>query len=156
MLFLCTLPMEPMGKQRPRIAQRGRYARTYTPAKTAQWESDAAKVLSAFWRLPPIEQPVIVYFTAYRKRPKSMCTKSKSAIQICAVKPDLDNVCKIVLDSLVKAGVLKDDNIVCELICRKLWADPGEPGRIELAIDRAGVLQRPWVGERPNGSATRN
>ena len=131
-----------MGKQRPRIAKRGSYSRAYTPAKTTQWEKDASKVFSARWMKPPIDQAVLVDFTAFRKRPKSMCTKSKVKNDLCTVKPDLDNICKIVLDALVKAGVLLDDNLVCDIVCRKRWAEPGQIGRVEVAIDLVPMLDK--------------
>ena len=129
-----------MGKQRPRIVMRGRFAKAYTPPKTAQWESDASRVLCAYWNGPPIDQPVEVKIAAYRKRPKAMCTKAKSSKSLCVTKPDIDNVCKIVLDSLVKAGVLGDDNLVTDMSAQKRWAPVGDLGWVEVEICTSPLL----------------
>jgi len=134
MKWTCTIPLEPMGKQRPRLAKAGKFARAYTPAKTAQWERDAAIVLRAGWRRPPMDGPCRVQLVAYRKRTIYMSAKCRQHLTICTSKPDVDNVAKIVLDSLVKARVLADDNLVVELVALKRWAAPGEPGRVEVEV----------------------
>ena len=134
MLWKCTIPLEPMGKQRPRLAKAGKFARAYTPPKTAQWEKDAAIVLRAHWRRPPMEAACMVRVVAYRKRTVYMSAKVRQHLTICASKPDVDNIVKIVLDSLVKARVLADDNLVVELVALKRWAEPGQPGRVEVEV----------------------
>lgn len=40
-------------------------------------------------------------------------------------RPDKDNCEKLILDSLVKAGVLADDSLVAEGFTRKQWAQSG-------------------------------
>lgn len=40
-------------------------------------------------------------------------------------KPDADNCEKLVADSLTKAGVIKDDALICEGSFRKVWAERG-------------------------------
>jgi Holliday junction resolvase RusA-like endonuclease len=134
MKWTCTIPLEPMGKQRPRIAKVGKFARAYTPPKTAQWERDAAIVLRAHWRRPPMEEAVRVTIRAYRKRSQYMSAKCRQHLTVCTSKPDVDNVAKICLDSMVKARVLADDNLVVELVALKRWAEPGQPGRIEIEV----------------------
>ena len=134
MKWTCTIPLEPMGKQRPRLAKAGKFARAYTPPKTAQWERDAAIVLQAHWRRPAINSAVRVTIRAYRKRSQYMSAKGRQHLTICISKPDVDNVAKIVLDSLVKARVLADDNLVVELVALKRWAEPGQPGRVEVEV----------------------
>tara|TARA_R110000824_G_scaffold197027_3_gene380329 strand:+ start:8389 stop:8781 length:393 start_codon:yes stop_codon:yes gene_type:complete len=123
-----------MGKQRPRIAKAGRFARAYTPPKTAQWEKDAAVVLKAGWRRPPFDAACIVRLTSYRKRSQYMSAKCRQHLTVCSSKPDVDNIAKIVLDSLVRACVLADDNLVVELVAVKKWAAIGEPGRVEVEL----------------------
>ena len=137
MKWTCTIPLEPMGKQRPRLAKAGKFARAYTPAKTAQWERDAAIVLQAHWRRPALDGAVRVTIRAYRKRSQYMSAKCRQHLTICTSKPDVDNVAKICLDSLVKARALADDNLVVELVALKRWAAVGEPGRVEVDIDTA-------------------
>ena len=134
MLWTCRIELEPMGKQRPRIAKRGAYARAYTPPKTAQWEKDAATIMRAFWRRPPQTGAVRVVVRAYRARTQYMQAKKRRELTICTSKPDVDNVAKIVLDAMVKARVLDDDNQVVQLECSKRWAPYGEPGRVEVDL----------------------
>ena len=40
-------------------------------------------------------------------------------------KPDIDNCAKFYLDSLVLAGLIKDDNLVVSLQCFKVWEKVG-------------------------------
>lgn len=135
MVWKCTIPLEPMGKQRPRIAKRGQFARAYTPPKTAQWEKDAAVVLRAGWRRAALEGAVRVVIRAYRKRTQYMNAKCRRAVSTCTSKPDIDNIAKIVLDAVVRARVLADDNQVVQLECSKQWAEYGKPGRVDIAIE---------------------
>lgn len=68
----------------------------------------------------PIREPVIVNMLAMfpHKDPKKWGTPH-------AVRPDKDNVEKAVLDCLVRAGVLKDDSLVCGGSFTKIWAQRG-------------------------------
>lgn len=68
----------------------------------------------------PIREPVIVDLIAMfpHKDQKKWGTPH-------SVRPDKDNVEKAVLDCLVRAGVLKDDSLVCGGSVRKIWAQRG-------------------------------
>ena len=134
MKWKCTIPLEPMGKQRPRLAKAGKFARAYTPPKTAQWEKDASVVLRAGWRGAPLDSACTVRLVAYRKRTIYMSAKCRQHLTLCISKIDVDNIAKIVMDSLVKARVLADDNLVVELVALKRWAEPGQPGRVEVEV----------------------
>tara|TARA_R110000824_G_scaffold7909_7_gene36100 strand:+ start:923 stop:1312 length:390 start_codon:yes stop_codon:yes gene_type:complete len=123
-----------MGKQRPRLAKAGKFARAYTPPKTAQWEKDASVVLRAGWRGAPLDSACTVRLVAYRKRTIYMSAKCRQHLTLCISKIDVDNIAKIVMDSLVKARVLADDNLVVELVALKRWAEPGQPGRVEVEV----------------------
>lgn len=127
------IPLEPMGKQRPRIARRGNFSRAYTPNKTLQWESAAATVIRSSWTgSSAISDPCRVEIYAFRKRTNFMNAKKRHEVKVCGTKPDIDNIAKIVLDSAVRSGVLKDDNLVCELVVFKRWADPLVDGFVEI------------------------
>ena len=63
-----------------------------------------------------------------------MSAKCRQHLTVCSSKPDVDNIAKIVLDSLVRACVLADDNLVVELVAVKKWAAIGEPGRVEVEL----------------------
>ncbi len=134
MVWTFKIPLEPMGKQRPRITKVGNFSRAYTPPKTKKWEKDAALVLRANWRRPPLESAVSFEVVAFRERTKEMLRKKNLAIKHCTTKPDADNVLKIALDAAVIAGVLKDDNIAAYVSCGKQWADPGLKGYLEIRM----------------------
>jgi Holliday junction resolvase RusA-like endonuclease len=51
----------------------------------------------------------------FMPRPKS------STRALPSVKPDLDKLIRGVLDSLTKAGTIKDDALVVEILAKKLW-----------------------------------
>lgn len=47
-------------------------------------------------------------------------------------RPDVDNLSKIWLDCLTKAGFLRDDSLACSLWCMKRWG--GTPG-VQIEIE---------------------
>jgi len=51
-----------------------------------------------------------------------------------AQKPDLDNVVKAVLDSVEKAGILKDDKQVWSIDCLALYCAGDENPRVEVRV----------------------
>ena len=81
-----------------------------------------------------IDEPCRVEIWAYRKRTQFMNAKKRHDVELCGTKPDIDNIAKICLDAAVRSGVLKDDNIVCELIVFKRWAPPSMDGFVEISI----------------------
>ena len=59
-------------------------------------------------------------------------------------KPDIDNVCKSVLDSLVMAGVIRDDTQVVILTAKSVYASKDEGPCVEVSvtsIDGVGPLE---------------
>jgi len=99
----------PRGKQRPRMARRGRRTITYTPTETLEYERKIreAFLLSAIHDQLPLIGPLWVDLVAIFPRTKalSFCYKngtykhSTSRI-LHAVKPDEDNIRKCVLDGI--------------------------------------------------------
>ena len=63
----------------------------------------------------PITGPIKVSMTFCHKRPGRLNRKKDTVARIPKVtKPDIDNMIKMVLDVLTKAGAWKDDNqVVC-------------------------------------------
>lgn len=111
-----TVLIEPRGKDRPRarvIAQPGRkpIATIYTPTATEKWEkhfADGAWAALGNAKIP--EGPLDVAIVAVFERPAFMSRRSKrdgsllggwlERAYLHIVKPDADNVAKIVLDAL--------------------------------------------------------
>jgi Holliday junction resolvase RusA-like endonuclease len=54
----------------------------------------------------------------------------------CATKPDADNAAKLMMDAIVKAGVLTDDTRVVELVVRKWYAaiEPVEQPHTDVQV----------------------
>lgn len=82
-------------------------------------------------------EPLTVTLTFILPRPanhlltskKSMGQVSPSAPPLPIGKPDLDKLCRAVLDALTDAGVWRDDSQVASLCAHKVYATAGErPG----------------------------
>lgn len=132
MVIKFSVPGEPKGKGRPRL---GRSGHAYTPHDTANYEN---LVKVCFVDLYPDHQPfdgeVWVDITAYYKIPKS-ASKKKSLDMVMGFlkplkKPDLDNIAKIICDSLNGIAYV-DDSQVTKLIVRKLYDNSP---RVEVQI----------------------
>ena len=130
-----TIMGPPIGKGRPRYSARGGHVRAYTPKKTAQWEAVAASTLAASWNRPPLSCPMSVGILALFPRPQRMVWKRKAMEREPYIqKPDVDNVAKAVLDSMEKAGVMRDDKSVWSLDLIALYCDGSEAPRIEVLV----------------------
>lgn len=152
------LPMAPQSKERARAALRppkgsprdrhlsalvarhlGRPEPTpeihhYTPDATEDWTAAAAMVLGSHWRAsgrstPHRHHPVRVDVVARFEPPD----EPKHPV-FHVVRPDRDNLDKIVLDSLVRADVLVDDAQVCAGEPLKLYAAPGERPSVRVVL----------------------
>jgi Holliday junction resolvase RusA-like endonuclease len=122
---------KPQGKARPRVTRFG----TYTPKQTKDYEQS---VRVAFWKatdnikkqptMPLFDNDVCVSaeIVAYYEIPKSW-NKKKRAAAIegrlrPTVKPDTDNIAKIILDSL-NGLAYHDDKQVVECKVSKWYGD---------------------------------
>lgn len=83
----------------------------------------------AHGRQEPIDAAVKV--TAVFLFPKPKTTKCKDHP---AGKPDVDKLCRAVLDSLTIARVIRDDARVVELSARKEWADTKNGAQITVEL----------------------
>jgi len=134
--FRASIPGPPIGKGRPRASTRGGFVRLYTPPTTAEWEGRAAVVLRDLWAgQAPLEGPVSVGILALFPRPQRMVWKRKPMPRepFCK-KPDLDNVCKAILDSAEKGGIIRDDKQVWSIDCIALYCAGDESPRVEVRI----------------------
>ena len=71
----------------------------------------------------PIGTPVRLTFHWVFERPK--CRAKVKGLAPCQTKPDLDNACKSVMDTLTLARWLRDDVIVSTLVLHKSEDDVG-------------------------------
>ena len=143
-----TIPGKPMGKQRHRTFTRGKFASSYTPTKTVNYET-LVKLLF-IERYPnrmngrpdfvPIDGAVAVGVRAYYQIPKSTSKKRRAMMLageiLPTVKPDMDNVIKIISDALNGIAYTDDKNITdYDPSPRKRYSDTP---RVEITISRVG------------------
>ena len=123
-----TIPGDPIGKERPRVAN----GHAYTPAKTKAYED---KVRWCFKQAHgrPISGPVFIAITAHYPIPKKATKADRAAMEAGARlpmrKPDVDNIAKICMDAL-NGVAYKDDAQVVGLVVLKRYGEP----RVEVNI----------------------
>lgn len=113
---------EPKGKGRPRFTRHGQ---VYTPNETREYEERIRKAYEG----PKFEDAVYVKIIAYYQMPK----KAKSFFPM--KKPDLDNIAKIILDSL-NGVAYDDDKQVVRLLVVKYWTT--DYPRVEIRLNEWG------------------
>lgn len=134
-----TVPGVPMGKQRPRFRQAGKFVKTYTPRETVVYENliriEFERQCGGMFFQKDV--PVSVEVTAYYGVPKS--TSKKRMLQMLSwlirplKRPDLDNVLKAVLDAC-NGVVFYDDAQVTNIKASKYY---DETPRLEVVISEA-------------------
>lgn len=143
------LPLEPIGKGRPRVTRYG----TYTPTKTTHFEDQVRYLTTKMTKdtIVPAKTPCSLEITAYFTVPKSYSKKRRldclSGVERPTKKPDIDNVAKAILDGLnpkmkrnkatrkmdmLAHGVYDDDTQVVDLTIRKRYA---EQGHIDIRLE---------------------
>ena len=121
--------MAPIGKARPR---KGKYG-VYTPAKTRKWEQKAAVFALAAIK-ERITGPVCVDIMAVLPRPKRLYRKKDPQGLVWApVRPDVDNIRKIVLDSMKDCWT--DDSLVVSGSSQKVYSEKNGLPRVEVWLD---------------------
>ena len=124
---------KPLGKARPRVTRKGF---TYTPKKTVNYESLIRWTFqSKFPNHKPYEGYIEAEIKAIFDVPKSYSKKKTLELlnKSCNYdhKPDLDNIAKIVLDSL-NGIAYKDDSQVTVL---KVIKEYGEQAKIIVKLE---------------------
>lgn len=128
-LLAIAIPGKPQGARRHRTGQRGGHTAMYRDPEQIAAEDHI--VWLTRWEGPPLDEPVRLVIETRHRRPKSMCTRRyrSDGERPFAGKPDADNVAKLVMDALTRAGVWVDDTVVAQLEVRRWW----------VGVDREGV-----------------
>ena len=104
---------QPVGKGRARSTRTGIH---YTPAKTQQAEESFLAQALPYKPDAPLRGPLRIEITAIYSVPSSWSKKRRVAaedgIERPTVKPDMDNVVKLILDSLNGVFYLDDKQVV--------------------------------------------
>ena len=96
-------------------------------AKAKSVANDLNKLLLHHKPTAPLTKPIKVCISWQFPFRKSEPKKNRALGKIpCSVRPDLDNLAKLMLDALGKAGFYKDDALVYDLHISKCFSyDPG-------------------------------
>lgn len=135
MAFHFIVPSKPMGKQRPKATSRGRYTKVYTPKETISYENLViAMFRQTYPNAKPLEGEVRGFIRAFYPIPLSTSKKRKQAMLEGVirpqVKPDLDNIEKIIYDAL-NGIAYTDDSHITEMSISKHYSDSP---RVEVII----------------------
>lgn len=136
MTYKIVIPGKPVGKQRPKATIRGHHACVYTPKETKLYERYVvAMFLQAYPCARPLEGEVRGYIKAFYPIPLSTSKKRKQAMLDGSirplVKPDLDNVEKIIYDALNGIAYTDDSHITAMAITKHYSNNP----RVEITIE---------------------
>ena len=129
-MIIITIPGNPVGKQRPRFGK----GFTYTPKDTVNYENWVRTCfLNQEGRM--LEGELKAEIICYYSIPKSASKKKAAAMKEGNIrpikKPDLDNIAKIILDSL-NGMAYKDDSQIVELSIKKYY---GEQPLVRLCLE---------------------
>lgn len=124
MIYEFEVPGKITGKGRPRVNTLT--ATAYTPNKTKEYEELVKQYfILKYRRINPLEGRIKIEIKAYLGIPKNTSKKQKEEMLKNTIsptkKPDIDNIAKIILDSLNKLA-FKDDNQITKLEVEKLYA----------------------------------
>jgi len=124
-----TIPGAPVGKGRPRFARRGNFVHTFTPEKTANYESLVRLAAQeAMQGRAPMDCALDVALDLIVTPPASWSNKKHMAAiagQIApTTKPDLDNTAKGIFDACNGVVWLDDKQIVDARISKRYGMKP--------------------------------
>lgn len=121
-----TIPGEVMAKGRPRFSRKGGGVRTYTPAKTMNYERKVKMYALQHKPKEMFTDAIDVSIIIHRKPPNSWSNiKKQRAINgeiKPTTKPDIDNNAKALLDAMIGI-IFKDDNLITKLSITKKYAE---------------------------------
>lgn len=104
----------PKPQARPKFARMGKFVRTYSP-KTDWYGICYGAALQH--RRQAYTGPLGISLTFVLPRPKS----APKRVIWPAVRPDIDNYIKAVMDAFTQAGMWKDDGLICQLNSNKVY-----------------------------------
>ncbi|KAA1013223.1 RusA family crossover junction endodeoxyribonuclease [Paraburkholderia panacisoli] len=136
-----TVPGVPVGKGRPRFARRGNFVSTYTPAKTASYENLVKMAaVEAMDGAAPMKRPLSMLLTIHMPIPESWSKKRKDlavrGLIGATVKPDWDNVGKLVADAMNGIAYVDDKQIVSATVAKQYGTVPHIAVRIQEYAER--------------------
>lgn len=120
--FYFVIPGRPTGKARPRVTKWG----THNTETTVLYENLVKLKFQEAYKVNPVECPLKVDIYCYYGIPKGTSKiKTTAMLQVKirpTVKPDVDNIAKIITDAL-NSVAYKDDKQIVELSVKKYYSD---------------------------------
>lgn len=135
------VPGDPVGKGRPRASTIGGRPRLYTPAKTARYESTVALAAAdAMMGHEPLNGPLALEIEAVSTPPLSWSKKRRHEAarglgEHPAKRPDIDNVCKSVMDGA--NGILWNDD--AQIVALQAVKRYGEVAEVRVRVATIAV-----------------
>ncbi|EAD3672185.1 RusA family crossover junction endodeoxyribonuclease [Listeria seeligeri] len=121
-----TVNIPPHSQERPRFRNLGKFTQTYDPPKSKEYKKKIANVAKMYAPETPISAPIRIKLIFFVSIPTSKSEKWKRRALIGqefpAVRPDIDNYVKAVLDAL-NGIMFSDDGKIIELIAYKRYSD---------------------------------
>lgn len=123
-----------IGKERPRLNMITGHV--YTPNKTKEYETlIQQEFIVKYKKIEQIETRVLIEIIAHIKIPKNAKKGDREKMLLDEIspikKPDIDNIAKVVLDSLNKF-IIKDDTQVSKIIIEKKYS---ETEKLEIKVE---------------------
>jgi len=140
-----TIPIPPQPKRRVRAAVMSGKVRTYQDPKTKRYEQSCAIYLRQGAPLRPVDGPVALDIRFFHDRPKRLQQKTHKGIPVSdhpirkATRPDLDNLCKAIADSLQIAGFYRDDGQLVRLTAFDYYVERGGEARTHVIFSELGA-----------------
>ena len=123
---------KPMGKQRPRF--NGKTGSVHTPSKTVNYENWVKLCYQQQCKGEKLTGEIVAFINAYYAIPKSTSKKNKKDMLLGiirpTIKPDVDNIAKIILDSLNDLAYGDDKQVVS--CCISKWYSENPRVTVEL------------------------
>ena len=124
------IPGDPFGKQRPKVTMRGDKCHAYTPEKTVDYENFVKYCFVQQMkecRASIFDCAISMEIQAFYGIPESFSGKKKKQAErgeiFPTVKPDADNIAKIICDALNKIAFWDDKQITHLLVKKRYTPD---------------------------------
>lgn len=120
-----TVPMQPVGKARPRFANRGHRISTYTPSKTREAEAQVAwAAREAMKGAQPFAGALGMTVVAVFAIPKSWPRAQQIEPPRHTSRPDADNLLKLVGDAMNGICYADDSQVVDARVIKRYGPTP--------------------------------
>ncbi len=136
-LIKIKIPGPPVAMARPRVSKIGRNVKLYTPPRSKAWMNSASEIIARKWLKEQIDPSIPVKLKAkfIHARPKNRYRKKDLEQRYFkTTSPDLDNLEKILLDSIVYAGIMKDDSQVVSIESLDYYGAKHEDPHVEFEL----------------------